>query len=158
MTKPREFIRSHRRVIVTIVAVLALTVAGIVVTAEWISRKQTEESLARQAAEIAAHRQAQRAEPPVTPPVTPSGPPSGTSTVPASPVAAAIVWTTHWTDFRGPRRDGHYTAGPIRTDWTTLKPLWRQPIGGGYASFVVADGRAFTIEQRGTDEVVAAYD
>ena len=36
--------------------------------------------------------------------------------------------------------------------------MWRQPIGLGYASFVVADGRAFTIEQRRQQEVVAAYD
>jgi outer membrane protein assembly factor BamB len=39
-----------------------------------------------------------------------------------------------------------------------LKPLWKQPIGGGYASFVVARGRAFTIEQRGEQEVASAYD
>ena len=39
-----------------------------------------------------------------------------------------------------------------------LTPLWKQPVGGGYASFVVARGRAFTIEQRGAQEVVAAYD
>jgi outer membrane protein assembly factor BamB len=31
-------------------------------------------------------------------------------------------------------------------------------VGGGYASFVVAEGRAFTIEQRRDQEVVAAYD
>ena len=36
--------------------------------------------------------------------------------------------------------------------------MWRQPIGLGYASFVVADGRAFTIEQRRQQEVVSAYD
>jgi outer membrane protein assembly factor BamB len=48
----------------------------------------------------------------------------------------------------------------IRTDWPAggLTPLWKQPIGGGYASFVIADGQAFTIEQRGAQEVVAAYD
>jgi outer membrane protein assembly factor BamB len=39
-----------------------------------------------------------------------------------------------------------------------LKPLWRQPVGGGYASFVAANGHAFTIEQRGGEEVAAAYD
>jgi outer membrane protein assembly factor BamB len=39
-----------------------------------------------------------------------------------------------------------------------LKPLWKQPVGGGYASFVVAGGVAFTIEQRRGNEVVAAYD
>ena len=36
--------------------------------------------------------------------------------------------------------------------------MWKQPIGGGYASFVAAEGRAFTIEQRGRQEVAAAYD
>jgi outer membrane protein assembly factor BamB len=39
-----------------------------------------------------------------------------------------------------------------------LKPIWKQPVGGGYASFVIAGGRAFTIEQRGPQEIVAAYD
>ncbi|MYN66089.1 MAG: PQQ-binding-like beta-propeller repeat protein [Acidobacteria bacterium] len=65
-----------------------------------------------------------------------------------------------WTDFRGPHRDGLYTETPIRTDWPAegLEPLWSGPIGGGYASFVIADGLAFTIEQRRDEEVVAAYD
>jgi outer membrane protein assembly factor BamB len=65
-----------------------------------------------------------------------------------------------WSDFRGPNRDGRYTATPIRTDWPRegLRRLWKQPVGAGYASFVVADGRAFTIEQRRNQEVVAAYD
>ena len=65
-----------------------------------------------------------------------------------------------WTDFRGPRRDGRYTGPAIRTDWPAagLDPLWSQPIGGGYASFAVAGGQAFTIEQRRDLEVVAAYD
>ena len=68
--------------------------------------------------------------------------------------------TPYWTDFRGPERDGRYTQDRIRTDWPAsgLTPLWRQPIGGGYASFTVAEGRAFTIEQRRDQEVVTAYD
>jgi outer membrane protein assembly factor BamB len=36
--------------------------------------------------------------------------------------------------------------------------MWKQPVGIGYASFVAANGRAFTIEQRGKQEVVAAYE
>ena len=66
----------------------------------------------------------------------------------------------YWTDFRGPRRDGLYNETAIRTEWpgTGLEPLWNQPVGGGYASFVIAGGRAFTIEQRRNEEVVAAYD
>ena len=68
--------------------------------------------------------------------------------------------TSYWPDFRGPRRDGHYRQVAIRTDWPAagLTPIWKQPVGGGYASFAIADGRAFTIEQRGEREVVAAYD
>jgi outer membrane protein assembly factor BamB len=65
----------------------------------------------------------------------------------------------YWTEFRGPGRAGHYDQAPIRTRWSTrgLPLLWRQPCGGGYASFVVAEGLAFTIEQRLDKEVVAAY-
>lgn len=64
-----------------------------------------------------------------------------------------------WSDFRGPGRDGIY-GGPIRTDWPRegLRPLWKQPVGAGYASFVAADRRVFTIEQRRNQEVAAAYD
>jgi outer membrane protein assembly factor BamB len=160
-SRPRAFIRRHRRVIVTIVALFVVAVAGAVVTVQWIERQRTEENLTRQAAEIAAHRQAQRAETPASLPVTPSVPATAALTAapaPEPPAVPAIAWTTDWTDFRGARRDGHYTSGPIRTDWTTLKPLWRQPVGEGHASFVVAEGRAFTVEQRGHDEVAAAYD
>lgn len=66
----------------------------------------------------------------------------------------------YWTDFRGPNRDGHYTELPINVDWVKTPPklLWKQPIGGGYASFVVAEGLAFTIEQRREREAVTAYE
>lgn len=136
-----------------------------------------------QAETIARHREAQRAQTPATAPLaapvaapldapadapaqpgapaSPEAPASSeASAPPASPAAA-------WTDFRGPARDGRY-RGPIRIDWPAegLTPLWKQPAGGGYASFVTAGvtdgttagGRAFTIEQRGPQEVVAAYD
>jgi outer membrane protein assembly factor BamB len=118
-----------------------------------------------QAEAIERHRDAQRAqapppaveEPPGTP--VPSEPDPAAS--PVSPVPLPdplpVPLPASWPDFRGPGRDGHY-RGPIRTDWTGLQPMWKQPIGGGYASFVAARGRAFTIEQRGSQEVAAAYD
>ena len=64
-----------------------------------------------------------------------------------------------WPDFRGPNRDSRYDTGSIRTRWPAegLPLLWRQPSGGGYASFVVADGLVFTIEQRRQQEVAVAY-
>ncbi|MFL6231491.1 MAG: PQQ-binding-like beta-propeller repeat protein [Pyrinomonadaceae bacterium] len=64
----------------------------------------------------------------------------------------------YWTNFRGPNRDGRYEERAIKTSgWGALKPLWKQPIGDGFSSFVVADGVAYTIEQRRQQEVVAAY-
>jgi outer membrane protein assembly factor BamB len=64
----------------------------------------------------------------------------------------------YWTNYRGPARDGRYDEQPIRTNWQGgLQQLWKQPSGGGYSSFSVADGVAYTIEQRRGQEVVAAY-
>ena len=77
------------------------------------------------------------------------------------PEASAVLPKDgYWPDFRGPHRDGRYDDGPVLTDWPEdgLRQLWKHPIGLGYASFVVADGRAFTIEQRRDYEVVSAYE
>jgi outer membrane protein assembly factor BamB len=73
---------------------------------------------------------------------------------------AAKPARNYWTDFRGPTRDGRYDEVAIKTSWPAsgLPPMWKQPVGGGYASFVIAEGRAYTIEQRRDQEVVAAYD
>jgi len=127
------------------------------------------ESPAAQAERVQRHRETQRAE---------SAPASGAATV-AAPTPDALkeigveaglqtrqddratrLPPPYWTDFRGPKRDGDYREGPILTDWPSsgLKPIWKQPAGAGYASFVLAKNRAFTIEQRGAQEVVAAYD
>jgi outer membrane protein assembly factor BamB len=78
---------------------------------------------------------------------------------PVPPAAAGGPARGYWPDFRGPNRDGRYDETEIRTDWPAdgLPRLWRQPVGIGYASFVVANRRAFTIEQRRGQEVVAAY-
>ncbi len=65
-----------------------------------------------------------------------------------------------WPGFRGPHGDARYDETPIATNWPAdgLRPIWKQPIGGGYASFAIAGGRAFTIEQRREQEAVTAYD
>jgi outer membrane protein assembly factor BamB len=72
--------------------------------------------------------------------------------------AATDAARNYWTNFRGPNRDGRYEERAIKTSgWGALKPMWKQPVGDGFSSFVVADGVAFTIEQRRNQEVVAAY-
>ncbi|HEX6161892.1 MAG TPA: PQQ-binding-like beta-propeller repeat protein [Vicinamibacterales bacterium] len=118
-------------------------------------------SASKQAAEIEKHREAQRAQAPPEAPAPPEPQPAAPSAAPAieTPSPAAVKASSHWTNFRGPDRDGHYRQQPVRTDWgPALKPIWKQPVGGGYGSFVVAEGRAFTIEQRGERELAAAYD
>jgi outer membrane protein assembly factor BamB len=86
--------------------------------------------------------------------VTPGGNPPTMSHAGGAPAR------NYWTDFRGPARDGRYDELVVQTRWGAngLPQLWKQPVGGGYASFVIAEGRAFTIEQRRAQEVVAAYD
>lgn len=90
--------------------------------------------------------------------------PANSTTAPnastTSETASAHATRNYWTDFRGPRRDGRYDEMTVLTQWPAngLTPLWKQPIGVGYASFVVADGRAFTVEQRRGQEVATAYD
>ena len=116
------------------------------------------------AAKIETHRATQRIEAPAVhsspaaPAVrTPPSPPS----VSSPPVAPSVPKApAYWTGFRGPLRDGVYREAPVLTSWPAagLTPLWKQPIGGGYASFAIANGRAFTIEQRRGQEVVTAYD
>jgi len=66
----------------------------------------------------------------------------------------------YWTDFRGPNRAGVYAQTEIDAAWPAagLPRLWKQPVGGGYASFTVGEGRAYTIEQRRKREAVTAYD
>jgi outer membrane protein assembly factor BamB len=133
-----------------------------------MSAFNTPQAIDRQAADVARHRESQRAAPPpaaaAAPPSRPSAPSSATPADPAPKAALveadAATPAPYWTDFRGPLRDGHYRERPIRTDWpaTGLTPLWKQPVGGGHASWVVAHGRAFTVEQRGAEEVAAAYD
>lgn len=90
---------------------------------------------------------------------TEAGAAAQTTAQSAAPTAGARpARRNYWTNFRGPARDGRYDEQPIRTNWQGgLQQLWKQPSGGGYSSFSVADGVAFTIEQRRGQEVVAAY-
>jgi outer membrane protein assembly factor BamB len=130
---------------------------------------------------LEADRARQRELPPIPGPApvegAPSAAPSSTTDPAATPGAARLELAvadrpaevaprpgvrvrSEWPDFRGPNRDGRYDQAAIRTSWPSggLPLLWKQPIGPGYASFSVGGGRAFTIEQRRQQEVVAAYD
>ena len=64
-----------------------------------------------------------------------------------------------WSGFRGPARDSRLSGTRIATDWQTSPPqeIWRRPVGPGWSSFAVRGGLIYTQEQRGDEEVVAAY-
>ena len=118
--------------------------------------------------ELERHRAEQRSTSADAAPATENAAASPESPAPGAPGADAAAASgnpaaksarTYWTDYRGPNRDGRYEEAKVLTSWPSggLQEVWRQPVGGGYASFVVADGIAFTIEQRRQKEVVAAY-
>jgi len=159
------------RVAVPVLAFVTVVVVYFVFFRHYGPELQDAASLERQAAELAAHREQQRLR---SAPSTPPVPPPASAREPDANAANATVASPgtdsrapgeaaahpYWTDFRGPLRDGHYRERAILSRWPAagLTPLWKQPVGGGHASFVVAEGRAFTVEQRGSREAVVAYD
>jgi outer membrane protein assembly factor BamB len=72
---------------------------------------------------------------------------------------SAVHAALDWPGFRGRARDGIVRNVRTATDWSASPPkeLWRRPIGPGWSSFAVHGDVFFTQEQRGQDEIVAAY-
>lgn len=77
-----------------------------------------------------------------------------------SQVALSPIRETDMAEYRGANRDGIVVGPPLQREWETQAPkqLWRQPVGGGYASFAVVGDAAVTIEQRRDKEAVVCYD
>jgi len=81
-------------------------------------------------------------------------------TAPLTPTPQATA-EVGWPQWFGPTRDGRAPAGPLRTDWEANPPkqLWSKPCGGGYASVVVVNGRAYTFDKTSSaKERVMAFD
>lgn len=65
-----------------------------------------------------------------------------------------------WPAFRGPNRDDVVVGESLRIDWDIRPPkqLWKHPIGSGWGAFAVIGRRAWTLEQRGENEMCVCYD
>jgi outer membrane protein assembly factor BamB len=61
---------------------------------------------------------------------------------------AELSLAIDWPQFRGPKRDGVWEETGIVQSFPSegLKIRWRQPVGGGFASPVVAQGRVFVFD------------
>ncbi len=83
----------------------------------------------------------------------------GDATRVVTPAAMDVNASLDWPGFRGRDRDGLVRGVRISTDWSASPPkeLWRRPIGPGWSSFAVHGDVFYTQEQRGQDEIVAAY-
>jgi outer membrane protein assembly factor BamB len=74
-------------------------------------------------------------------------------------VFATASLSAQWSQWRGPNRDGVVPAASAPAAWPEKLALkWKQPLGEGYSSPVVADGRVFVHSRTDPDEVVSAFD
>jgi outer membrane protein assembly factor BamB len=70
---------------------------------------------------------------------------------------AQATYAQDWTQWRGPARDGTVPAKNTPATWPeALKRVWRVEVGEGYASPVIANGRAFVHSRRDPEELVTA--
>jgi len=71
---------------------------------------------------------------------------------------AKSKWT-NFPRFLGPGGDNHVKTINLARDWAKDEPelIWKQDIGEGWSGFVVYQGFAYTMEQRGEEELVSCY-
>src|SRR5688500_15733396 len=85
---------------------------------------------------------------------------------PSIPVAFLLVGLAsfgagaqQWPQWRGPNRDGIAAPTAVPASWPE-KPLlkWKQKVGEGYSTPVVANSRLFVHSRRDPEEVVSAFE
>ena len=96
-------------------------------------------------------------------PSLPAESPDAAATTSEDSAENSTAAASDWPRFLGATIDGVVVrpddALPLSTGWQARPPkaLWRQPIGAGWGSFAVVGERAWTLEQRGDEELVVCY-
>jgi len=90
---------------------------------------------------------------------TPVAPAIAPEIVTADPALPEVASVAEWAGFRGNARDSVIHGVRINSDWSTSPPnqIWRRAVGPGWSSFAVHGDLIYTQEQRGDEEMVAAY-
>jgi outer membrane protein assembly factor BamB len=64
-----------------------------------------------------------------------------------------------WPQWRGPNRDGVVPAASVPAAWPAKPTVkWKQSVGEGYSSPVVANGRVYVHSRKDPEEIVTAFD
>ena len=87
-------------------------------------------------------------------------PPDGGSPPGDAAFAPRIIGPHDFPQFLGQRRTGFVAGIRLDSDWDTHPPVveWENEVGAGWASFAIAGMEAFTLEQRGDEELVVCYE
>jgi outer membrane protein assembly factor BamB len=74
-------------------------------------------------------------------------------------VSAAVLDARQWAQWRGPNRDGVVPASLVPPSWPEKPTLqWKQDVGEGYASPVVAGDRVYVHSRKDLEEILSAFD
>ncbi len=78
---------------------------------------------------------------------------------PTIPADLLVPRDSDYPQFLGINRDANLKAVNLETNWNSSRPqiAWKQEIGDGWSSFAIQGDVAVTMEQRGDEEWVSAY-
>src|SRR4030095_3827833 len=74
--------------------------------------------------------------------------------------SAVTLSASDWPQWRGPDGTGHAVVSSASPLWLPkdVQPKWRLPVGGGFSSPVIANGRLFYLDDQNGREMAHAVD
>ena len=75
-----------------------------------------------------------------------------------SMVATCFLTAGDWPRYGGPYGDGSAAAPGLFDDDVKLKQLWKVPLGSGFSSVVVSNGKVYAMHQAGDKDAMSSFD